>query len=90
MIKMVSYDISPSLYRIDIDPEPYNMFDWRYQVVDFAYPNLMENSEFHILSAKQYQSPGEVINGVFDTLSYILLIVSTLFLGVVLGLHSRR
>lgn len=77
-------------FRVDIDPELYNMYDWRYEYVDFAYPNLLEKVDLRIISARQFQSAGEVINGVFDTLSYGLFLVSTLLLGLLLGLASKR
>lgn len=75
--------------RIDIDPELYNMFDWRYEYVDFAYPIMHEKLQIRIISGRQIDIAGQVINGVFDTLSYSLLITSTFILGILLWAFSR-
>ncbi len=60
--------------RADVDPSPFGVTSARYRFVDFSYP--VYHDDVHIFSSRRERAGGNVISGVFDATSYLLLCLS--------------
>ena len=69
--------------RVDVVPDCYVQNSERYQLVDFSYP--IHHSEVSIISTKRDNTPlGYIFKGIYDEMSYMLLLTSFILMTMLL------